>query len=739
MVQSLLQTSFNGGELSARMEGRPDLAAYGVAARKIRNMVVTVQGPLVKRSGTRWVAEAGGIAGVELLPFVYNETQGYVIEAGPGYFRFFTNDAQVESAPGVPYQIATPFLAADLPLLQSEQSAEKLYLVDGRNPHQVLVRTSATTFALSALELKNGPFNDQNNNDGLTVQASAGEGAVTITASGPIFKAGHAGGLLEIECADFASIPAWEPQVKMEIGDKRRSDGKVYEAIAMPASSSKRTGTDRPIHDEGSERDGTSEGKDLNGDDVGGVLWKYLYSRAGIVRITGYLSPTQVSATVIKRLPDEVVASPSKLWAMGAFSNAEGWADAVAIRDERLWLAKGNQLFASVVGDYEDFSARDGSGLAQADLGIRRRLPRPERVRWLANDRSLLVGTSAAEYAVQPVNPAQAVAFNNLATPRQSAHGSYPVRPVAIGTATLFVAKGGRKLRAADYAYDRDRYQAPDVTVRAEHITRPRVTRLAAQMEPEASVWGLRSDGRLVCLTWSDDQNVRGFSLHDTAGTVRSICCIPSPDGTQDQLWLAVTRTIAGVERQTIERLLPLWQEGDEQASGCFVDCSLTYQGAPATVISGLAHLNGQTVTVVTDGASHPDLTVIGGSIELERPARQVHVGLPFAALVESMRLTADVGSGSGLTKIKRVVKLGLDLQETLGIRVRRPGGLNETVQFRTSAHAMDAAPPLFSGERLVGFPGGYDREARVVVESFQALPFTLLSLAPRLEVSEGE
>lgn len=740
MVLSLLQTSFNGGELSARMEGRPDLQAYGISARKIRNMVVTVQGPLVKRSGKRWVADAKSTLRAELLTFVFNETQGYVIEAGPSYFRFFTNDAQVEASPGVPYEIGTPYLAGDLANVQGWQSAEKLYLVDGRNPLQALVRTSATTFSIGPVELRNGPFKDQNIIETLTVQASAGSGAgITITASGPIFKAGHVGGLLEIEAKDFASIPAWEPQVKVAVNDKRRSDGKVYRAAALPASGSQRTGTERPIHDEGSERDGTSAGQDYNSKDNGGVLWEYLYSRAGIVRITGFTSATQVTATVLKTLPDEVVSGATDLWALGAFSNAEGWPDAISIRDERMWLGKGNELFGGVVGDYEDFAARDGSGLPQADLGVRRRLPRPERIRWLSNDVSLLVGTSAAEYAVQPVNPALALAYNNVALPPQSSHGSDRVQPVTVGTATIFVAKGGRKLRAADFAFDRNRYLAPDVTVRAEHITRPRITRLAKQMEPEASVWALRSDGRLVCLTWSEDQNVRGFSVMETAGTVNSIACIPSPDGTQDQLWVTVTREIAGEARQTVERLLPLWQEGDEQASGCFLDCSLSYEGAPVTTISGLAHLNGQTVSVIADGAVHPDRVVTAGAITLQRPASVVHVGLPFLAFVESMRLQADVASGSGLTKPKRVVKLGLGLQETLGIRVRRPGGRNEEVQLRSSVAPMNAPPPLFTGEKLVGFPGTYDREARVVVESFQALPFTLNSLAPRLDIGEGE
>lgn len=742
-ARSLLQTSFNGGELSARMEGRPDLQAYGIAARRMPNMLVTVQGPAVKRSGTRHVAFAkSGTLDAELIPFRYNITQGYVIEAGHQYFRFNTNDAQILAA-GLPYEIATPFQTADLPNIDWAQSFDALYLVDGAHQPQKLTRTGAATFAIGGLDLKNGPFKDQNGDDAHTVQASAGTGSVTLTASAATWSAGHVGGLMEIEAADFRSIPAWEPSVDAEVDDKRRSEGKVYRAAAMPASGSERTGTERPIHTEGQQRDGSSVGKDYNDNDVGGVLWEYLYSRAGIVRITAFVSATEVVATVLKRLPDEVVAAATPLWALGAFSNAEGWPSAVELRDERLWLAKGNELFGGVAGDLENFSSRDDSGLPQPDLAIRRKLPTPDMIRWLANDRALLVGTNEREFAVQAVNPALAVAYNNVGTPKQSQHGSERVKPVQVGGGTLFVSRGGRKLRVADYAFDRDRYVSPDATVRSEHITLSGIRRLATTMEPESLVWAARNDGALVCLTWSEEQDVRALTPHHLAGPgahVHSIASIPAPDGSHDQLWLLVRRMIGGVPVRSVERLLPMWQEGQDPMTGCFLDCSLTYEGAPATVIAGLTHLAGETVSVLADGATHPDLVVSGaGAITLNRPASTVHVGYLFLASVEPMRLAPEAPTGSGLSKLKRVHKLGLGLQESLGLRVRRPGGRNELVEFRKSSMAMDAAVPLFTGEHIAGFPGGWDREARVVVESFQPLPFTLNSISARAAMGEEE
>ncbi len=734
------QPAWNGGELSARMEGRADLAVYGVAGREIANMILTVQGPAVKRSGTIHVAPAKAAANrVRLIPFTFNVTQTYVIEAGPGYFRFYTNDYRIETAPGTAYEIATPFAADDLAGLYFEQSADVLYLVCGAHPPHELRRTSATTFALAPMETKGGPLADQNSDHARTIIASAATGSIALTASHPVFAAGHVGSFIEIEAADFRSIQAWEPAVEVAIGNKRRSDGKVYEAKALPASGSKRTGTIQPTHIEGVAWDGTSQGKDLNDKDAGGVQWEYLYSRAGLAKITGYTSPTVVTADVVNRLPDELVAAGSWRWSLGWMNAAVGWPTAIVIRDERLIFARGYEIAASVVGDYRDFATRDESGQIQPDLAFRRRTASPNVIRWLANDRELLIGTAAGEYVAAPVNAGQALSAMNVKVPAQSFYGSQPVRPVQAGQRTLFVARTGRKLREAGFDYNSDRYQSPDMTVRSSHITAPGIIELAWQAEPEALIWALLANGRLACLTYSEEQEVRGWSSHWLAGgaVVESIAVIAAPDGRHDQLWLAVRRTVGGADVRHIERMMPWWEEGAALADAFFVDAGVAFDSdVPVTVVPGGLHLAGETVAVLVDGAVHPDCTVAeDGHIDLQRPGRKVRFGLLYAARVTTMQLNVDNELGSAQGRLKRVVKVAMRLLETLGIRMGSPAGRRDVVEFRTSAMRMDQPPALFSGDYRQGFPGGWERDARVTIESFQPLPFTLLSVAMAADV----
>ncbi len=302
------------------------------------------------------------------------------------------------------------------------------------------------------------------------------------------------------------------------------------------------------------------------------------------------------------------------------------------------------------------------------------------------------------------------------------------------------MARTGRKLREAGFDDAIQRYRAQDMMVRAGHLGRTGFVALAWQAEPEALVWALRADGKLACLTYDEDQDVRAWTSHDVGGFVESIASIPSPDNSHDQLWLAVRRTVNGQTVRYIERLERWWQEGDALADAFFVDCGLRYSGPPATTIGGLGHLAGQTVWVLADGAAHPDCEVSpDGTIILQRPAAKVAIGLPFTARITTMQLNPQAEEGSSQSKIKRVVKVAFRFLETLGVRFGAARGRKDNMEFRTSSMAMGAPPELFSGDEMRGFPGGFERDARVAIESFQPLPFTLLSMAPRMTVSGNE
>lgn len=207
----------------------------------------------------------------------------------------------------------------------------------------------------------------------------------------------------------------------------------------------------------------------------------------------------------------------------------------------------------------------------------------------------------------------------------------------------------------------------------------------------------------------------------------------------QDELWAVVERSIDGGTRRTVEYLGYEFAPADENDKGdaFFVDSGLTYSGAPATTIAGLDHLEGESVQILADGAAHPDRVVSAGAITLQRAASLVHVGLGYESALESLDLESGSAIGTAQTKKKRINKVAVRLLETLGCEVGRDGRM-DTVQFRAGGDPMDASPPLFSGDKFVEFPTGWDNAATVRVSQRQPLPCTVTAIVPSITTNDG-
>lgn len=159
MVVRTLQVTGTRGEVTPLMHARVDTDFYQSAYAQARNMVVTRYGAMTRAPGTIYEGKTK-VAGrpVRMLPFEFNDEQIYAIEAGAGYFRFWTPEGQVFD--GVtPYEIATIFDDDDLPLLHGRQVADAFYLfTGGRKQVQVLKRLGETNWTLEPYTTKDGPY-----------------------------------------------------------------------------------------------------------------------------------------------------------------------------------------------------------------------------------------------------------------------------------------------------------------------------------------------------------------------------------------------------------------------------------------------------------------------------------------------------------------------------------------------------------------------------------------------------
>lgn len=181
-----IQLNMTRGEISPLLDGHIDLDHYKAGMALARNWVPMRFGGLTRMPGTVFYGETKfPNSPSRFLPFKFNRTQTYAIEAGHLYFRFWNFLGRIENPPGTPVEIATPYAAADLPYLQVRQSGDIIYIAcDGYAPRE-LRRFSELLWQLTVHETDDGPYLPQNTTS-VTLTPAALSGTMIVTISSPV-------------------------------------------------------------------------------------------------------------------------------------------------------------------------------------------------------------------------------------------------------------------------------------------------------------------------------------------------------------------------------------------------------------------------------------------------------------------------------------------------------------------------------------------------------------------------
>lgn len=178
----LLQSSFNAGELSPKMAGQAEFKKYKSGCQILENFIPLPQGPAQSRPGLLYVATAPVANVCCVRPFVSSDTAAYVLEFGGLYLRFYKNQAQIQSG-GVPYELVTPYAAADVMDLQFSQLNDVVYIWHNNYPPMKLSRYGDASWTLTVVLWNDGPYLNASLLGGVQLQCSAGYGTgVTVTA-----------------------------------------------------------------------------------------------------------------------------------------------------------------------------------------------------------------------------------------------------------------------------------------------------------------------------------------------------------------------------------------------------------------------------------------------------------------------------------------------------------------------------------------------------------------------------
>lgn len=360
-------------------------------------------------------------------------------------------------------------------------------------------------------------------------------------------------------------------------------------------------------------------------------------------------------------------------------------------------------------------------------------------IRYLSATRVLTLGTSGGEYVVTATSDGPVTPTTTLIR-KYSNYGTAPIEPVQVADVTLFLQRGSRKIREFKYVGDvnADAYQAPDMSILAEHITGAGITQFAYQQEPDSIIWMVRSDGTLVGMTYRREEQVVAFHKHVIGGTfsggqavVESVATLPTDSG-EDELYMVVKRTINGVTKRYIELMKP-FNFGGVTTGAFFVDSGLAYSDSAVTTLSGLHHLQGETVSILANGASHQEKTVANGAVSLNVSTTVAAIGYGYTSVMETLRLEAGSSDGTSQGKPKRIHAITVRLHETVGAEIGSGLDKLNRIYFRDSSMPMDQAVPLFTGDKDIEFEGGFDDDDRIYARQTQPLPLTVLALFPRL------
>lgn len=691
---SPIQTGFNSGEISPLMYARVDFPKYKNALKTCINWVETVEGPLLRRPGTKYVAPVKNSAKrTRLYRFEFSVTQAYQLEFGENYIRVYMNHGQVLSAPATPVEIVTTYAEADIFDLKFTQSADTIYIAHQNYAPRKLTRSSHTAWTLSVIDFQDGPWMEVNAvTTTLTPAAATGSGIV-ITASSIVGINGGVGFLAT----------------------------DVGRSVRIKTS---------------------------------GAKW-------GWGKIVGFTDTTHVTVDIVK---DFGAAAATATWRLGLWSVTTKYPGAVTFYEDRLVYggsySSPQTINGSRTGAYENYAPTDydTAGTVANDHAYSFTLNSRDvqLIKWLIGDeKGLMAGTVRGEWIVRPSSLNDALSPTNVSAKQSTNHGSNGVDVVRAGKAALFVNRSGRKIREFAYDYSSDGFRAANMTVLSNHITRGGIVDAVYQQEPHSIIWSARADGAVLSFTYDREQNEFGWSrgylggfsdvTQVTPAIVESVSVIPEPSGTYDELWMVVRRYVNGASVRTVEYMTAYWEHGDAQEDGFYVDCGLTYDGALATTISGLDHLVGQTVTVLADGAAHPDCVVSAlGQIVLARSASVVQVGLGYNSDWETLRIEGGAADGTAQGKTQRIHNVTLRLLDTLGIEVGEDFDNLEPIEFRTTADGMSEAVPLFTGDTgPENWPGDYADNSRDRPGPFicgrirQPFPAILQAVMPQLHTQD--
>jgi hypothetical protein len=729
--------------------------------------VVVSQGSVRLRIGStsggdEYLTETVIEQGTHSLAFTPTGTPVYVEIFSTAQRVVKVDSCTIESA-GV-MELPTPWGLSDLRKIRHDQSGDILFLACEGYRQKKIERRATNSWSVVDYLTDDGPFLATQTSDA-TITPSAIIGDITLTASRPLFRSSHVGALWELTSSgqlaqsDLSAENTFTSAIRVTGISNDRKFGVTRSGTWTGTVTLQRsfegpttgfvdvttyTANGSVTFDDGLDnseiwyRIGFKTG-DYTSGTASLTLTYSAGTTTGVVRVLSYSSETSVTASVLSSLGGTSAMSE---WLEGAWSDRRGWPAAVRFFDGRLYWAALDKYWGSVSDDYYSFDidVEGDSGSIQRNIATGGSVA---STRWMLGLQRLIFGTDSSEASARSSSLDEPLTPSNVTIKDASTQGVAPISPVKVDGRGIFVQRSNTRLFEISYNSETYDYDSGDITRLNEDIGGDGFLELFVQRQPETYIWSVRADGQCPILLYNTKEEVAGFIRFITdgaSGKVVSGCTLPANG--QDAVYLAVERTINGSTVHYIEKLAK-HSEAVGRTTHLMADSYLTFAG-PVTTISGLSHLEGQSVIVwgtqngVT-GKIGTAYTVSGGQITLSAAATNVVVGLPYTWRYKSSKLAYGAEGGTALLQKKKVADFGMLFQNT------HPSAFKYGADF----DHLISLPRIYKGKPLpaneiiatyddeaFSFDGVWDTDARLCIEGYAPYPMTVLGLVLTVETN---
>lgn len=673
------QSNLNRGELDPLLVGRIDIQAYYNGLRTASNVLTLPQGGVKRRPGQEFLGAALGDGRLE--NFSFNVEQSYLLVFTDLRVQVYKDGVLQANINGSGFDyLVTPWTLAQVQSFDFIQSADTAIITHVDIAPQALTRTSDTDWAVAPVPLVNLPQYDFNDGSSPTPVDEIQSITFTDASEGDRYKLAL-NGLLS-EDIIFG-------------GDDSTNQEGIRDAL-QNLSNTGNTGISVTTTTSLSVYQITLSGDSAND-------WELITATAVLTKVA-----TFAGATVRDQAG---TSSKEDVWSAG-----RGWPKTCVFHEARLFFGGSKSrpatLWGSNVNDFFNFD----DGRARDDESINATLDTDQvnAIESIFSNRSLQVFTTGAEFYVpqlrgEPITP------TNASVSPQTNLGSRRVRPVSIDGITLFVQRTGKAVNQFVFVNEFQSNQSASVSSLAPHlINKPK--ELVASRGTESSdanyVYMLNEDGSLTVFNTLSAEGVQAFTSW-SSGNIKSVTVV------NDALYLLIERVVNSSTVYYVE----------VESMNALTDSAVISNVGGSNTLTGLNHLEGETVDVKADGAYQGEFVVSGGQIVISRDADTIEAGLTYKPMIKTMPVNVGLSNGPNVASKKKILRAAIRLHESNGVIVNGQRLADKTI----GVDQFNAPAPQTEIKRITLL--GWSIEADI--EITQTTPFNMTILSIGMEIKE--